>query len=389
MVVHYESTSFGDIRASAIHGRAVVGACELTFGVTWLIQATRAEVLSIFGTAAWVSVQVSGTDQISFLGQAAPETSWTTETRDVAHEWPMQYRLPVSLAQMLALEELRQGQELVFHIDMRGNSYASRGIRTFAHTMMLRVTASDWIRVLKEAQVAEVLLVGVQLPVHAGDGRFKSAIDLVRRANDQLTLGHYSSAVAECRLALESLWRTASLTDRAREARKQLVNMNGQLGLSKLGRELALGEALRIFCHSAHHVRGDAMPEEFGRLDAALAVGTTAALVSSLVAAPSRLYPEPASKLEPESTGAPAATRRSAEESDLLQGRVDRAITHLRDHPDNQPGSVAALKSALDSLFGKKLSAASIEALVHRLKEDGVAKVVGKKVTYKLPTKGR
>jgi hypothetical protein len=388
MIVHYESTGFGEVRASAIHGRPAVGSCELVFVATWLIQATRKEAFSIFGTAAWISVQVAGTDSIQYLGQAVPETAWTAETRDAAHAWPLQYRLPVSFAQMLALEEVRRGQELVFHVDMRGNSYGSRGIRTFAETSMLRVTASDWSRVLREAQVAEVLLVGVHLPAHASDARFKAAIELVRRANEQLVLGHYSAAVAECRLALESLWRAASLSDRARDARKQLVNMNGQLGLSKLGRELALGEALRIFCHSAHHVRGDSMPEEFGRLDAALAVGTTAALVSSLVAAPSRLDPEPAVPAL-EAQGSASVSKDSKPQDNPLQVKAGKVVTHLRDHPDNRPSTLSALSSVIESLFGKKLSAADIDALVHRLKDDGVVKVNGKKVTYKLPPKGK
>lgn len=389
MGVYYESTSFGDIRATAVHGRPGVGVCELAIGIAWLIQPTRSEVLSIFGTSAWISVQVAGTDQISFLGQALPETTWCTETRDHALEQELLYRLVLPHAQFLGLEDLRRGQDLVLHIDMRGNSHGPRGIRTFDHKMMLRVTVSDWIRVLRDAKVADVLLVGVQMPAGTDDGRFKASIDLVRKANDHLILGHYSAAVAECRLAIESLWRAASLTDRARDARKQLANLAAQKGLSKFARELALGEALRIFCHTAHHVRDDALPEEFGRLDAALAVGTTAALVSSLVAAPSRLEADVVAEVQKASISSSAVAATVESGNSQLGERVGKAVAHFRKNSANRPGSNGALKSALESLFANKLEPREIEAIIRRLKSDGVIKVSGRKLEYQLPVESR
>jgi len=52
--------------------------------------------------------------------------------------------------------------------------------------------------------------------------------------------------------------------------------------MSKQDRRLALGEALINFSHPAHHVQGDGNAADFTRTDAALAVATTAALISSL-----------------------------------------------------------------------------------------------------------
>jgi hypothetical protein len=79
MGVQYESTSFGDVRAAAIHGRPGIGVAELAFSLNWMIQPTRNEVLSLFGTSAWISVLPVGVEHALFLGHAHPETAWCTE----------------------------------------------------------------------------------------------------------------------------------------------------------------------------------------------------------------------------------------------------------------------------------------------------------------------
>jgi hypothetical protein len=91
---------------------------------------------------------------------------------------------------------------------------------------------------------------------------------------------NYSASVAECRRAIDSLWTSAGLTDDAGAA-KTLGDVEGA-DIDDQERRLVLGEAIRIFSHSAHHVGSDAEPEVFSRLDAALAVAATAGLISSL-----------------------------------------------------------------------------------------------------------
>jgi hypothetical protein len=384
MGVQYESTSFGDVRAAAIHGRPGVGVSELAFSLNWVIQPKRSEVLSLFGTSAWISVLPVGVEHPLFLGHASPETAWCTETRDHAGETNLLYRLTLPSPQLLAIEELRHGRELVFHIDVRGNSLGPRGVRPFDQKLMLRVNISDWIRVLKEANAADVLLVGVHLPTATLESRFRASIDLVRKANEHLILGHYSAAVAECRRAIESLWKAAALTDDARDARKQLVNMGQQMSMSKRSRELALGEALRIFCHGAHHVGQDAEPEDFGRLDAALAVGSVAALISSLVAAPSLLVPKAQSHevLGPSVVAATPVHKSPVDNS--IPDRLTKAIVHFRKRPANRPSTDSALRSLLESLFSKKLTVEEIDAVIGELKTKGIVKANGKKLEYNL-----
>lgn len=285
MGVYYESTGFGDVRTRAVHGRSGVGVSELAFSIEWSLHPVRdGRVLTVFGTKAWIYVQPEGENSPQFVGCAFPESAWREETR--AHPVTQQvlYRLVVQPSQLLAIEELRAGRTLVFSIDVRGNSHGPHGIRNFDDKHQLPVNPSDWAEVLRGADVADVLLVGVHLPESESSTRFQPAIELVRQANRHLLLGHYTAAVAECRRALESLMDSADLREQVRDARKSFANY--EKSMSKRERELVFGEAIRNFCHLAHHVGSGGEPEVFGRVDAALAVGATAALVSTLVADP-------------------------------------------------------------------------------------------------------
>ncbi len=382
MSVSYESTAFGDIRVAGIHGRAGLGLTELLISLDWTIQPKRAELLSIFGTSAWIYVQVAGSDQMHFLGHASPESAWCTETRDYANSTSLFYRLILPNPQMLALEELRHGRELVLTVDVRGNSYGPRGVRSFDQKVMHRVSISDWVRVLREANVADVLLVGVHMPHTSSGGPTKSAAELVRRANEHLMLGHYSAAVADCRLAIESLWKAAGLKDQATDSRKLLSNMAQQMSMTKRQRELAIGEALRIFCHTAHHVGANAEPEVFGRVDAALAVGVAAALVSSLASDPdvSALSTTKISAGAEKKVSAGAAV--ATEAADQTEKRIAHVLTHFKKQPANRPTTQTALRSLLESLFRKKLSSSDLDDLVSELKARGIVRINGKKLEY-------
>jgi hypothetical protein len=384
MGVHYESLSIGSVRAEQLSGRQGVGASELRFSLAWQLSPKREDAISIFGTRIWVSVAAEGHGQAMPLGLAEPETAWCDETRD-GHPFDryVMYRLPLPSSQVLALEEMRQGRALVFTLDVRGNSYGPHGVRTLDDQLQLRVNTSDWARVLQECGAADVLLVGVNLPLRGPD-HARAALDLVRRANEHLVFGHYTAAVAECRRAIESLWKSANLTDEAREARRRVSNMNGQLSMTKRDRELALGEALRIFCHVAHHVGADAEPEVFGRLDAALAVATTAALISSLVVDPD-LLASGAATVKAHSAASKsnhAVPNTKIADSSSLAAQVVKVREHLTNNPKNRPGTTKKLRSVLESLFAKKLDSTDLDRLVKELIKRKVVIEASGKLSY-------
>jgi hypothetical protein len=161
--------------------------------------------------------------------------------------------------------------------------------------------------------------------------------------------------------------------------------MDGQLSMSKRHRELAIGEALRIYCHQAHHVGDDAEPEMFGRLDAALAVSTAAALVSSLAKDPDLGVPATPSAStvvsEIVAEARPASGARK-QDSSSLAAQVVKVREHLTNNPKNRPGTMKKLRSVLDSLFGKKLDIEALNRLVEELVRRKVVLEAAGKLTY-------
>ena len=374
MGIHYESTVIGEVRSAGISGRAGVGMSELRFSLAWNLFPKRDHVYTVFGTSAWVSVAPDGETNATPLGQAMPESAWCEESRDgVPYDRVLMYRLSLPSSQLMVLEQLRQGRGLAFELDVRGNTYGPGGVRQLNETLRVAVNVSEWARVLKDAGSADVLLVGVHLPMNRPDHRSRAALDLVRKANEHLVHGHYTAAVAECRRAIESLWKSANLTVKARAARKLLATMNEQISMTRRDRELALGEAIRNFTNVAHHVGADAEPEIFGRLDAAMAVAATAGLISSLVALPD-LADAPVSSDE--------HIAQEPVDSSPLPALPDKAIEHLRKHRTNRPRTSKTLRSALDSMVGRKLSAPEIDGLIEELKRRKVIIEAGGKLKY-------
>ena len=88
--------------------------------------------------------------------------------------------------------------------------------------LSLSVSLSDWVRVLKDANAKDILLVGVAIPMKSEPSEIAAAVQLVRHAHEFLLRGENNAAVAECRRALESVWKARGLEQAARTARKSL-----------------------------------------------------------------------------------------------------------------------------------------------------------------------
>jgi hypothetical protein len=285
MGINYESVQIGDVRPGQVTAAPGVGASLLRFTMIWSMYPKRDHVYSIFGTYLRVSVGPEGAPESLYLGHALPEVAWSDESRPGSPvDRQLMYLLTLQSDQLLVLEQLRGSRGLRFRIELRGNSYGPYGIRQIDSSLEIAVTLSDWIRVLRESNAKDVLLVGAEIPRESKSPEIDAAFQYVRRAHDFLLRGEDNAAVAECRRALESVWKSRGLEQAAADARKALsANMDARKAMAKRDRQLALGEALRNFTHSAHHVQSDGSAEDFSRADAALAVAATAALISTLV----------------------------------------------------------------------------------------------------------
>lgn len=400
MGINYESRSIGSVRPIALSGAQMVGASQLQFSLAWQLHPkSSGTVYTVVNTSIWVSVRCDEQPAAAMLGQADPETAWCDESREgEPFERPLLYRLTLAHDQLLALEESRRGRGLCFILDVCGNTLGPHGFRAMNETIQLAVNASDWSRILKEAGVAEILLVGVHIPSDRSVSGTQAALGLVRKANEHVTGGHYDAAVAECRRAIESIWKLGHLQDDAIAARKGMASGNEQRRMSKRDRELALGEAIKNFCNSAHHVGDDAEPEIFSRSDAALAVAGTAGLISSLIASPDWIKPKSskgantplAQPVKPAEVpiafngkaASPAPKPIATDVIPSLAAQVTKVRQHLKAHPNNRPGTLRKLRSALESLFAKRLIEQQLTELIAELIKRKIVVETAGKLSY-------
>lgn len=287
MSIQFDSTVISEVRAERISALPAIGATLLRFSIAWSMEPKRDHTHRIFGTYARVSVAIEGLEGVTFLGHALPEVAFAAETR-VGHSYSstLLYDLTVHADQMLALEHIRHGRGLVFTFEIRGNSSCESVVRQFNETLHIRANATDWVDVLRAAQVANILLVGVSLPLTPVRPETDAAIQFVRRANEFLLRGEYDSAVGACRQAIESVWTANELQTDAIRVRSAFCSPGDRKSMSKFDRQLLLGEALRHYTHPAHHVTGNGDAAIFSKSDAALAIATAAALVSCFAPVP-------------------------------------------------------------------------------------------------------
>jgi hypothetical protein len=80
----------------------------------------------------------------------------------------------------------------------------------------------------------------------------------------------------------------------------------------------------------------------------------------------------------------PNDKRRAKQLSTTPQETLERVVADLKKRGKARPGSVTKLTSTINNLFQKTLNTKQLDAIIERLKADGLVVVDGTKVTYGL-----
>ncbi len=252
----------------------VVGAFELVFTVDGSSTTRDDQVLWISPLRAAVQVGPSQGELIR-LGTAWPDSSPRIRTFKNAMPFSCEFRLPVTAAQLAAVEELRTENDLQFQLVVSGDGgdqAAPTEIQTFNQPLFLAVPRSEWISQLRAARAMDVLLLEISMPFIDASAELKAVIDGLRRAQSHLLAGHYSDCVINCRKAVEKLLELQG-RDRTTAFRRLASDREG---MTKDERRTAIEAALFHFGSLAAH---DGVVE-FDRQDARLAMTLAAGLVA-------------------------------------------------------------------------------------------------------------
>ncbi|MDJ0346439.1 hypothetical protein QMK19_35715 [Streptomyces sp. H10-C2] len=131
----------------------------------------------------------------SFTPTAIPLTPGISRTANLS--------MPLTSAQVLALEERRNGEDLQLCIDFSGSLPQSTGYPFADVQDSIRMAVSEWERQVETVSSGIFFTVAVPLPLVGG--KLAEAGQHLRRADQQITAGEYPDAIREARLAISTM----------------------------------------------------------------------------------------------------------------------------------------------------------------------------------------
>lgn len=278
MSLTYNGTIFADVALVSIAGRSGAGFYRISFKCQLQFPAQNSPGARIQEFRCAVLVRSSTNNMESHLGEAFTEFAVVLETKRSAWKSDIFFCLDLSALQIEKIEELRNGGDLNFRLMISAVVHPVAGEALAAHEtgLSLEVNQRSWLDALAAAGYGRFLLFEIPFPNSRGDTT--RAVKDLEKAKEHYVLGHYDEAVAGCRKAIESL--TADLDDesRVRAARDAYFTSRDLREDMSIGdRILFLRETIRHLAHPAAH---GGSREHYGRPEASLMLGSTAAVIA-------------------------------------------------------------------------------------------------------------
>ncbi|MFD6469649.1 hypothetical protein [Streptomyces goshikiensis] len=191
------------LRAPEQHGVPAVGLLP-GLGAHRLAVRTDVEPLHVADGVNHLTLagEVRAAEGIGWIGSVLPTL---VPLRTKATSVAVDLVVPVTSAQLLALEEHRGGRDFSVLVDLQGTLPQSTA-HPVAHLQETRqVAASTWEQQLASVGLTASFTITIPLPVASGP--IRQAAEHLRTADRQITAGEYTDAIRETRLAL-TLMRT-------------------------------------------------------------------------------------------------------------------------------------------------------------------------------------
>ncbi|MFC6134646.1 hypothetical protein [Streptomyces spororaveus] len=197
----FEDGTHVRLRAPEQHGAAAVGLLP-GLGAHRLAVRIEAEPRQVADGVNHLSLsgEVRAAEGIGWIGSVLPTL---VPLRTKATSMAVDLVVPVTSAQLLALEEHRAGGDLAVLLDLQGTLPQSTAHPAVGLQETYRVAASTWERQLESVGLTASFTVTVPLPM--AHGPIRQAAEHLCTADRQITAGEYTDAIRETRLALTSM----------------------------------------------------------------------------------------------------------------------------------------------------------------------------------------
>lgn len=282
MSLNHGTRIIADAKVAGISGKKGVGFYQLGISIEFSTaprQASEPELtLRNIGARVYVG---NSPRNLAPLGCAIPESPIQIQPKLHADRDFLLFDVDLSPSQIAELEQIRNGGELYFGIQLFAESFGPHGSMLARDDLQYRATLSDWAAILRTMKYADILVLGIELPTVITNGKIESGVELVRQAQSDLLAGRFDAVVGKCRMAIESV--RSELDDEASVHACLQKFRENKTTMTKFERELFVSEAIRHYAHLAHHVNDDGAPTWYSRSDATFLLVTTASFVASAV----------------------------------------------------------------------------------------------------------
>lgn len=279
MTLTYNAYIVADARITNVNGTQGLGTSILRLNVEFK-KAPWSHDFPVSADILWGVLSLKpDTGNAGQLGHALPDQATHLAPNPRGGTVYQTFGFPLSDAQLFAIEEARKGGSVELRLCLVGTGYSPQyGHQALADELVFRINVSDWARILGELGHSTVIALGLHLPSPKQSSALRAAIELIHGANAYLMSGDYDSAVARCRLAIESA-QTVLGDDAATKAAMSAYQKQ-RTSMSTLQREQMIREAVRHYAHPAHHVDDQGNTERYSRSDATFLLAMAAAVVS-------------------------------------------------------------------------------------------------------------
>gem|GEM_PF-3456249 len=271
LLVH--SRSLGDFTPRNVHIRELLGGYELVFNAEFALLPAHPEITGaeIFGA------------RVSIQGQQKPLGYARTDARLILRpikdhprkEYPA-FNLTLTRQQLAAIEEIRNGGDLDFVLQIAGEgTHHEYGVNAMQDEWRFHVAESQWVKDLKSANIVEILLFELPVPIGAQSAEARKMTSHLEKAKLRFLNGDFNACVGECRLVVQEMGALMTKNGKWSEGLLKKLGVNNS-DMTKEEREYAIFAALRHYTNLPHHGESEGGGVQFSRADASLALSLAA-----------------------------------------------------------------------------------------------------------------
>lgn len=274
-ITDYDGYNLAELKQISFHGLPGIGCFTLVASLDFHVAALRRE-----STLEQLQLRIEwGDNTQSLLGfghldQAQPilipkTGSFTTS-----------FRLCLSFGQIEALEQRRRGGDLELGLWLYTTLVSGEQRKAIADKHTVRVTQSEWVKVLDSMRYQTTVLQEFAFPHHLQDNTDIAA--LVTKARNHFLNGRYNECVADCRKLLEACPLPSEDNAAFGRARKLFSVTNpreaeNRESMTTKERMLAVRDAIKHAANYPHHHRPEGI--EYDRNEARIILFSTLSLL--------------------------------------------------------------------------------------------------------------